>query len=606
MSTDSSSSHTPLARHQNTLPGYLPVATFLQATGKQKDLLGGIYPNGATVIIPAKARLKEGDQITVTLEGQTTTTHPHTVLAAEADKELTSIKIGHARIVAEQGEEIALSYQVERKAGGTDGPSDPTVYDVREVVDKGSLRVLGARSSSEFKKAVSSRILSAFHAQTGKPLKVEWKYASSPHWEVADSWRDDLPQQLLQVRTDDDQLTINPSNIIGGETSYIAIRDEGDVVGWSHPKYGDIVPSNIAVLKDIVAVSCSVGAYAILRANQVVNAWGEAEYGGDMGDIDPSGFTKVVSSAWAFTGLRETGRLTAWGDPATGGVLPEAIGALNDIVEVTSNPMAFAAQRINGEVVTWGNATTGGEIPVELGKLTDIKKLVSASSAFAGLRSTGQIVAWGKENSGGMLPEPVADLTDVIELTAAHFGAFCAIRRTGQVVAWGNTSYGGVVDPVIAEMKDIVDVSSTNISFAARRANGHVVAWGNSEAGGTIPADIAQLDDIVQVCGSGLAYAALRKNGTVVAWGNVRSGGDLSPVAEQLTQVQALYSNGSGFVALTSGGRVVTWGDPERGGDSSPVQDRLRGQVSYLANPVSRGLALKAQRLRTAGADTGH
>ncbi|MNE81862.1 hypothetical protein D3C80_1785420 [compost metagenome] len=67
-------------------------------------------------------------------------------------------------------------------------------------------------------------------------------------------------------------------------------------------------------------------------------------------------------------------------------------------------------------------------------------------------------------------------------------------------------------------------------------------------------------------------------------------------MVDQLTNVQALYSNVCGFAALTSDGRVVTWGVPGGGGDSSAVQDRLRGQVSYLASPASRGRALNASR----------
>ncbi|WP_454562091.1 hypothetical protein [Pseudomonas sp. AIG] len=580
----------------------LPVATFHEATGAQKDQLNpdDIYPNGATVVIAATALLKEDDEITVIVEGKTTTTHPHKVSSTEAGKELTSIKIPHARIETEDGGEIVLSYTVDRKAGGTDGPSDPAVYDVRKGVVEEKLRVLGARCDHPRIRPSGSprRILSAFHAETGQPVEAQWKYASDLQWTIAETWRDDFPHEPLQVRTADAQVTINPININGNVGSFIAIRDEGDMVGWGDSEDGGSIPGDIALLKDIVAVSSALRAYAVTRVHGTVHAWGGA--GGDMGSNDPSGFAQVIGNTLAFAGIKITGRVIAWGTASSGGALPEEISDLTDIIRLSGTAAAFAAQRAKGEIVTWGLSEFGGEIPVEIGRLTDIKTLIGNHGAFAGLRSNGQIVAWGRADFGGVLPANIANLTDVDDLSAAATFAFAARRRTGHVVAWGMGPFGGEIDPVIGAMTDIREVIAGYLAFAARRATGHVVAWGDSRCGGQVPSDIARLNDIVQVCNTSYAFAALRKNGTVVAWGDPEYGADVSPVADQLTQVQALYGNSRCFIALTKDGRVITWGDPALGGDSSAVQDRLRGQVSYLASPASRGLALKARRLRAA------
>lgn len=125
----------------------LPVATFKESTGAQKDQLNpdDVYPNGATVIIEATSQLKTDDVVTVTVVGKTTTEYPHTVLSTEQDKELSSIKVLHAVIEANIDASISLSYTVKRKAGGTDGPSDSTVYDLRKVIGSGTLKVMGAR-----------------------------------------------------------------------------------------------------------------------------------------------------------------------------------------------------------------------------------------------------------------------------------------------------------------------------------------------------------------------------------------------------------------------------------------------------------------------------
>ncbi|QXH98182.1 Ig-like domain-containing protein [Pseudomonas monsensis] len=110
----------------------LPAAVIKEAKGDQ--LNPDDVTDGATVVIAAEAQLKSADEVSVTVEGQNTVPLPaYTVKPDEADKELSSIKIPHSVINAEQGNPIALSYTVKRLAGGVDGPSDPTIYDVTEV-----------------------------------------------------------------------------------------------------------------------------------------------------------------------------------------------------------------------------------------------------------------------------------------------------------------------------------------------------------------------------------------------------------------------------------------------------------------------------------------
>ncbi|MGF6284103.1 hypothetical protein QF010_002741 [Pseudomonas silensiensis] len=573
----------------------LPVATFKEASGAQQDQLNpdDVFPLGATVIIPATARLKTDDDVVVTVEGKTITTYPHRVLPAEAGKELSSIKVPHALIEANDGLSINLSYLVKRKAGGTDGPSDPTVYDVRKVIGSGILRVMGARANrSNWRVSSASRLLSAFNATTGQPLEAHWKYPEDSEWTAGTTWRDTAPQLPLQVRTADDQITLNAANIIGNEAAFVAHRDRGDVVGWGRAEYGATIPAPIIALNDIVEVSCTGSAYAARRANGIVVVWGLATYGGNMGGVSPQDFVQVIGNDSAFAGIKNTRQVVAWG--YNGGTVPTPVGALTDVVRLVGSRFAFVAQRATGQVMAWG--AVGGSVPSDIAALTDIQTLLGSQHAFAALRANGRLVAWGEAEYGGTVPANIAALTDIIELSCATYGAFTARRATGQIVAWGPPGVGGTLDPWLGALTDIVEVTATAGAFVARRANGSVVGWGSVYSGGIVPAEIAALDDIVQVCGTYTAFAALRQNGTVVAWGDPTGGGDTSAVVSQLTNVRALYSNDYGFTALTADGRVVTWGYPQYGGDSSAVQDRLVGQVSYQASPASRGLALKASR----------
>ncbi|WP_454834113.1 hypothetical protein [Pseudomonas lini] len=586
----------------------LPVATLKEASGAQKDQINpdDVFPAGATVVIPASAQLKTDDEITVTVEGNTTVTYSHTVLSSQADEELAVIKVVHTFIADNLDDSIALSYKVKRKAGDTDGPSYPTVYDVRKVVSPGKLKVMGARfNRSTYRASSASRVLSAFDANTGQPIQAQWKYPADTQWTTASTWRDSRSDQPLQVRTADDQVTLNPANIIGngidttvtGLAAFVAHRDVGDVVGWGNDAYGAAIPSTIITMDDIVEVSCTRSAYAARRANSAVVVWGTATEGGSMTGVSPLDFRQVVANGTAFAGLKNNNQVVGWGGLADGGEVPADIGELTDIDRVVGAGQAFAAIRASGHVVGWGLGTNGGVVPDDIAGLSDIKALIGSFGAFAAHRGNGRIVAWGNNTYGAEVPAVIAAMTDIIELSCANAQAFAARRETGQVVAWGTAEYGGTIDPLIEGLTDIEEVSSTWRAFAARRRNGHVVAWGRPAEGGLVPDDIAGLDDIVQVCGSSMAFAALRRNGTVVAWGDATVGGDTTPVVDQLTGVVALYDNTHGFTALTADGRVVTWGHAEGGGDSSAVQDRLRGKVSYHASPVTRGLALKADRL---------
>ncbi|WP_348971118.1 hypothetical protein [Pseudomonas atacamensis] len=603
--TDTNSQSNPLTFSVGTAQEIkLPVASFSEA---KEDQLSpdDVYPGGATVVIGESAALQTDDEITVTVVGKNTTTYPHTVLATEAGKELRAIKVPHAVIIANLEGSISMHYTVLRQTGSTDGPSNPSVYDIRRVIGNGPLKIMGARyNRSTLRASGATRILSAFNVTTGLPLQAQWKYPSDNDWVTAATWRDSKPQEPLQVRTSEDQVTLNPANIFGngyrslsdGGAAFVAHRDVGDVAGWGNADHGAVIPPDIIAMDDIVEVSCTRGAYAARRANGAVVAWGSATEGGSMTGIDPLGFVEVIGNRSAFAGLKSPGQVFAWGNGTAGGTVPDELSAHKDIVRVVAAGRAFAAIRASGNVVAWGLAPSGGDVPADIGEFTDIENVVGNMAAFAALRANGRIVGWGDATYGGAVPSEIAAMTDIIELTCATGEAFTARRSTGQIVAWGVAGHGGDIDPGIGSLTDIVEVSSTLVAFAARRGNGHVVAWGHATYGGAVPADIARLDDIVQVCGASTAFAALRKNGTVVAWGNATSGGDTTPVASELTQVLALYSNAHGFTALTADGRVVTWGHPSGGGDSSAVQDRLRGKVSYKATPASRGLALKASR----------
>ncbi|MFJ4604841.1 RCC1 domain-containing protein [Pseudomonas atacamensis] len=573
----------------------LPAATFKEASGSQKNLLNpDDVLGGATVVIAADALLKEDDKVIVSFEGLTTTVYPHLVTAAQAGKELSLIKVPHAEIVKCDGKTVGLKYTVERKAGGTDGPSSSTAYEVRKVIGSGKLLVMGARyARGVFRESSASRLISAFNATTLLPVQAEWKYSDETTWTTAATWTDTAPEKSLQVRTGDDQITLTRLNIFGSggegtvanDGAFVALRDKNNVAGWGNPLYGAKIPATFQTFTDILSVACSGSSYAAIRSNNFTVAWpGTAGQGGEMTGIDAQNFVQLAGNSLAIAGRKTNGSVHAWGDATNGGTPTDDVKALTDVVDIIPAAKAFAALRATGQVVAWGaGEALGSVVPAEIGSLTDITHLMGNAHAFVARRVNDTVVAWGNPAAGGLVPDPVASLGDIKQLACANAQAFTALRATRQVVAWGNATYGAEVPGEIQSLTDVVSVVANSNAFAALRASGHIVAWPAANAGGLVPDAIAGRDDFVQLAGSSGAFAALCKDGTVVAWGEAASGGDVTAIADQLVKVRAIYDNRHGFTAITADANVVTWGDPLGGGDSSGAQDRLKGQVSYYA-----------------------
>ncbi|WP_460095255.1 RCC1 domain-containing protein [Pseudomonas sp. S2_B03] len=438
------------------VPINLPVAEIDEANGDQ--LNPDDVTDGATIIIAASAQLKDGDEVRVTVEGQTTYPHPpYTVKPEEADEELSSIKLPHIVINAEEGGSIALSYTVKRKAAGTDGPSTPAVYEVRKVIAPGKLRVMGARyNRSTYWAASTSRLLMAFDATTGKPLQAEWKYATQSEWTKGSNWFDTAPQAHLQVRTADDQVTLSAANIFGsgsdttitGQAAFVALRDKHDMTGWGHGPNGGVIPPTIITMNDIVEVSATRSTFAARRTNDTTIAWSTtAGEGSDMGAVSPVGFVRIVGNIAAFAGIRADGTVDAWGAAGNGGVPTAEIKAVTDAVDVIPAGQAFAVRLATGHVKAWGLPADVGTVPAPIASLDDIEDVIGNPYAFAAYRANGTLVAWGNATYGGNVPDPIAAMTDIKRLACANRYSFVALRQTNQVVAWGPVAQGGNRSP---------------------------------------------------------------------------------------------------------------------------------------------------------------
>jgi uncharacterized protein YjbI with pentapeptide repeats len=254
-----------------------------------------------------------------------------------------------------------------------------------------------------------------------------------------------------------------------------------------------------------------------------------------------SGVVAVYSTYFAFAALKTNGSVVAWGDTSTGGTTPGTVSS--GVVVVYSTYGAFAALKTDGSVVAWGNTMYGGTTPETVS--SGVVAVYSNNWAFAALKTDGSVVSWGMPNYGGIIPETVS--SGVVAVYSTQM-AFAALKNDGSIVAWGNSNFGGVNPDITG---GVVTVYSTQYAFAALKSNGSVIAWGDTQYGGTTP----WVSDVVAVYSTGGAFAALKTNGVIHSWGRVQSGGwapeSVSSVGSGVITVYSTDSiNNGAFVAI--------------------------------------------------------
>ena len=102
----------------------------------------------------------------------------------------------------------------------------------------------------------------------------------------------------------------------------------------------------------------NTNAFAALKEDGTVVAWGSSGSGGSGVPSGLSGVKTIYSTEYAFTALKEDGTVAAWGDSKNGGNNTFASG-LSGVKTIYSNGKAFAALKEDGTVVAWGDSSYG-------------------------------------------------------------------------------------------------------------------------------------------------------------------------------------------------------------------------------------------------------
>jgi ferredoxin-like protein FixX len=171
-----------------------------------------------------------------------------------------------------------------------------------------------------------------------------------------------------------------------------------------------------ADLKDVRAIYSTLGAFAALKEDGTVQAWGNSGYGGSGVPADLKDVRAIYSTLGAFAALKEDGTVQAWGSSGYGGSGVPA--DLKDVRAIYSTGYAFAALTGDGTVQAWGNPGHGGSgVPTDL---TDVRAIYSTGHAFAALTGDGTVQAWGNSNRGGSVPDGLKNVKSIFGTTSYY------------------------------------------------------------------------------------------------------------------------------------------------------------------------------------------
>lgn len=339
------------------------------------------------------------------------------------------------------------------------------------------------------------------------------------------------------------------SRILPGRVAYFGIGKDGSLVAWG--SYRELVSG-----KDYSMSDASHG----LTAAQLASL---------------NNVSSIASTEGAYAALKNDGTVVAFGDPDTGGDASAVQSQLNNVVQLAGTDYDFVALRKDGSIVPWSGAF-GWLTPDSSQVVSGAQSLVLNGAVGVAINGSNTAMAFGDLNSISAADSSslnAAGLLNNVQRVYASRTAFAALKADGTVAGWGDPQrMSASLNQVQSALTGVTQIQNTDYAFAALKSNGSVVTWGDAGSGGDSSAVAAQLSNVVALTATSYSFAALRSDGSVVTWGAPDKGGDSSSVSARLTNVRAIYATAFGaFLAVRKDGSFVVWGDTWAGGSGVPA-----------------------------------
>ena len=383
----------------------------------------------------------------------------------------------------------------------------------------------------------------------------------------------------------------------------------GQVITWGNSG-GDSNSVSSLVSSGVVSIISTSSAYAALKSDGSVVAWGEASRGGVGGVVSglSSGVVKLISTNHAFAALKSDGSVVAWGLSSHGGSTTHPVDVssflTSGVIDIFSTENGFAALKANGTIKAWGEFC--GDVPLINALYTD--KVTSTRH--------GLLIENPKYSSGQWITEigyfgcndELFNASDFNSNSGKNFTqvvttstATAILKPNGSVYAWGDTAtnrgstfsfQNGVTDQTIASKltTGVVKLFSNGQSIIALKNDGTLVGWGFPDWGGadinngkTTTGDPSA--SIIDIASNQKGYSSIMSDGSIIYWGATWLTPSSSVISSLSSGVVKVFGGDGGWAALKSDGSVVTWGESSQGGDSSTVSSMLlSGVISITSN----------------------
>jgi hypothetical protein len=434
------------------------------------------------------------------------------------------------------------------------------------TVTSARLDIVGQRSQIAPHYHSNRSRLVASASTTGDIL---WTYSGDTEGVSGETFLDEQPERSLIVTVQHEEKTLcrrvlRPSNVTGvfnliGRHSGCITKDDGSVFGWSdNPEM--LPPTG---LMDVRCVTAGGQAFAALKKDSTVVAWGAPSHGGAISpsvETQLSNVKKLAATAGAFLALRDDGSLVAWGNPDFGGVIPAPIDSqLTPASQIIGNTADFSVLLRDGRVVSWGGTWPNG---LSVSGARDATLLCATDRAFCALKANRGIFAWGSAAHGGSIPDSLVTSLTSVTFLASTSAAFVALKADGSVIAWGNQRFGGEAPSGLQAVRHVV---GSTTAFCALTGAGSLIAWGDPAEGGKVPSGLGRALSLAASYGS---FCAVLDSHVAVSWGVNTSSPTLAPVA-------CAYPAGPHMVLLSANNTVLAVGP------NAPDLEELTGKVSY-------------------------
>ena len=407
----------------------------------------------------------------------------------------------------------------------------------------------------------------------------------------------------------------NVISISATRYAFAALKSNGSVIAWGDSATGGLTwyptqngynYNNTAINSNVLALYSTGQAFAALKTDGSVIIWGNnggdrtqqvwsgPYYGVPVSNNISSGIVAVYSNFYAFAAIKSNGAVIAWGQTDNGGTTPDNVSS--NVVAVYASYSAFAALKTNGSIVAWGGGAGGGVLetvstyPTIVANITarvnsEVIAVFPGYSGFAVLKANGSVVSWPAL-------APYSSLASGVVAVYTASSAFAALKSNGSIVIWGSDGYGGnATSTELANLTGVVSIVSTSYAFAALKSNGTVATWGHTNYGGSSSSVSAHLVNVVAIYATDQAFAAVKTDGTVVSWGHTNYGGSSSLVDASLNNVMSIQSNESSFASIVSTETSFNlssaiYSDMDRYNILRKIENRRRVNLKSLNNNV--------------------